>query len=183
MEETNQQPTLFKHALRWGAIVGAVGVFCTIMLYVIDYTLMVQFKILIIFLLIYLGMIIYAGIEYRNSVGRYLAYGKAFQHGFLILATSGLIATLFNMLLYHVIDPELPEKLVEASLENARAMMERFGAPPDSIDGELEKAADRTRNQFTFSGQALGYLFILIFSAIIASISSLFVRRNEPVEI
>ncbi|CAN5591579.1 hypothetical protein BH10BAC4_BH10BAC4_20660 [soil metagenome] len=182
MEETTEQPTLLNHALRWGAICAAISIFFSIMLYVIDYTLMVQLKFLFIFLLVYLGITIYAGIEYRNAVGRFLSFGKAFQHGFLVLAISGLIATLWNMLLYHVIDTELPQKLLEASMENTRTMMEGFGTPPDQIDAALAQAEERAKNQFTFGGQALGYVFILIFSAIMALISGLIVKRNEPLE-
>jgi hypothetical protein len=46
-----------------------------------------------------LGITIYAGIDYRNGVGGFLPYGKAFVHGFLVLAVSALLATLFNMVL------------------------------------------------------------------------------------
>ncbi len=182
MEETTEQPSLLNHAIKWGAICGAISIFFSIMLYVIDYTLMVQLKFLLIFLAIYFGITIYAGIDYRNSGGRYLAYGKAFQHGFLVLAVSGIIATIWNMLLYNVIDTELPKKLLEASMENARAMMENFGTPADRIDEELAKAEERTKSQFTFTGQLMGLLYILIFSAVMAAISSIFVRRNEPIE-
>ncbi|MEJ0056744.1 MAG: DUF4199 domain-containing protein [Bacteroidota bacterium] len=161
---------------------GATSIFLYILLYVIDYTLMVQLKFLFIFLLIYLGITIYGGIEYRNSVGRYLSYGKAFQHGFLVLAISGLIATVWNLLLYHVIDTELPQKLADAAIENTRTMMERFGAPEERIEEEIAKAQERSKNQFTVSGQLMGYGFILIFSAIMAVISALIVRRNEPIE-
>lgn len=183
MEETKEQPNLMKHAIRWGFIVSAVSIFLTVSLYVIDYTLMVQLKFLFLFLAIYLGIVIYAGIEFRKSIGGFLSYGKAFQHGFIILAVSGLIATIFAMLLYHVIDPDLPQKLTEASLENTRVMMEKFGAPADAIDKGLADAEERTKNQFTISGQLMGYVFILIFSAIMAAIGAFITRKNEPVEV
>ncbi|NOT74442.1 MAG: DUF4199 domain-containing protein [Cyclobacteriaceae bacterium] len=183
MEETTEQPTtLLKHAIKWGAICGGISIFLSIMLYVIDYTLMVQLKFLLLFLAIYLGVTIYAGIDYRGTQGRFLPYGKAFQHGFILLAFSGLIATIWNFLLYNVIDTELPQKLMEATMENTRAMMENFGAPADSIDAELAKAEERTKGQFTPAGQALGFVYITIFSAVMALISAIFVKRNEPVE-
>ena len=181
MEETNQQPTLVNHAVKWGAICGALSIFFTIMLYIIDYTMMVQLKFLFSFLAVYLGVTIYAGINYRGLQGPYLPYGKAFLHGFIVLAVSGLIATFWNAILYNLVDTELPQKLVDASMENTRAMMENFGAPADTIDTELAKAEERTRNQFTLSGQALGYGIILIVSAVMALISSIFVKRNEPI--
>ncbi len=175
-----QNTTLFNHAIRWGGILGAVSILITMTLYAVDYTLMVQLKTLFLSLLIYLGLVIYAGINYRNSIGGYLSFGKAFQHGFLVLAISALISTIFNILLYTAIDPELPQKLTDASIENTRQMMENFGAPEDQIDEALEQARERSDDQFSVGGLALGYVWILVFSAIMALISGLIVKKNEP---
>lgn len=183
MEDTSTPaPTLMNHAIRWGGITAAVSVILTMLLYVIDYTLMVQLKVLFIFLVIYIGIVIYAGSDFRKSIGGFMSYGKAFQHGYLILIISGLIATVFTMLLYFVIDPELPEKLTDASIENTRAMMENFGAPEDAIDDALDQAKEATEKQFTVSGIALGYVRILVVSAVMALITAIFVRKNPPVE-
>jgi len=179
-ENSTPAPTLMQHAIRWGLITAAVSIIFTMLLYVIDYTLMVQMKFLFFSLAVYLGIAIYAGIDYRKSIGGFLAYGKAFQHGFLILALSGLIASIFSLLLYTVIDTELPQKLTDASLENTRAMMESFGAPEDAMDEAMEKAKESTAKQFTVSGIAMGYIYIAIFSAIMALISAIFVRKNQP---
>lgn len=184
MEDTSTPaPTFMNHAIRWGAITAAVSVILTMLLYAVDYTLMVQLKILFIFLAIYFGIVIYAGLEYRKSIGGFMPYGKAFQHGYLIFIISGLIATIFSMLLYFVIDTELPQKLTDASIENTREMMEGFGAPEDAIDNALEQAKEATAEQFTVTGIALGYIRILVVSAVMALISALFVRKNQPVEL
>jgi hypothetical protein len=179
-DNTTPAPTLMSHALRWSLIAAGISIISTMLLYAIDYTLMIQLKILFIMLAIYLGITIYAGIDYRKSIGGFLSYGKAWQHGFLILAISGFIATLFSFLLYFVIDPDLPANLVDASMENTRAIMEGFGAPEDSIDEALEKARASTEDRFTVGGILLGYGQIAIFSAIMALISALFVRKNQP---
>jgi hypothetical protein len=175
-----QNTTIFNHAIRWGGILGAVSILITMTLYAVDYSLMVQLKTLFISLLIYLGLVIYAGINYRNSIGGFLSFGKAFQHGFLVLAISALISTIFNILLYTAIDPELPQKLTDASIENTRQMMENFGAPEDQVDEALEQARERSNDQFSVGGLALGYVWILVFSAIMALISGLIVKKNEP---
>jgi hypothetical protein len=175
-----QNTTIFNHAIRWGGILGAVSILITMILYAVDYSLMVQLKTLFISLLIYLGLVIYAGINYRNSIGGFLSFGKAFQHGFLVLAISALISTIFNILLYTAIDPELPQKLTDASIENTRQMMENFGAPEDQVDEALEQARERSNDQFSVGGLALGYVWILVFSAIMALISGLIVKKNEP---
>src|SRR5262245_39623373 len=116
--QTNEAPTMLKHAIRWGVIMAVVSILYTVIMYVVDYTLMVQLKMLFIALAIYLGVAIYGGIDYRKSVGGYLAYGKAWQHAMIVFALSAFISTLFNLLMYNVIDPELPGKLTDASIEN-----------------------------------------------------------------
>jgi hypothetical protein len=182
-DNSTPAPTFMNHAIKWGGITGAASVILTMLLYAVDYSLMVQLKVLFIFLAIYFGIVIYAGIDYRKSIGGFMSYGKAFQHGYLIFIISGLIATVFSMLLYFVIDPDLPEKLTDASIENTRSMMESFGTPEDAIDNALEQAKEATEKQFTASGIALGYVRILVVSAVMALISAIFVRKNQPVDL
>lgn len=181
-DSTTEQPSLFQHTVRWGLILAGVSIFLTVLIYIVDYSIMVQLKFLGLSLLIYLGLTIYAGINYRSTLGGFISYGKAFQHGFLVLAISGLVGTIFAFILYNLIDPELPQKLVDASVENARAMMEKFGAPEDTIDPALEKARIDAADRFTIIGQVKGYLIALIFSAIMSLITSIFVKKNQPVE-
>ncbi|MCE7863686.1 MAG: DUF4199 domain-containing protein [Bacteroidetes bacterium CHB5] len=183
MEQTEESVSLQSHVIKWGLITGGVSIVLTVLLYVVDYTMMVQLKTLFLSLLLYLGITIYAGIDYRNSVGGFLPYGKAFVHGFLVLAISALVATLFTMVLYHVIDPELPQNLTDASIENTREIMAGFGAPEETIDAEIEKVRERTTGQFTVSGQLMSFAYILFFSAIMALISAIFVKKNQPVEL
>lgn len=181
MEENTEPATTFKnHVIRWGMITAAVSIIITMLLYAIDYTIMVQVKFLLFNLVIFLGIVVYAGIEYRKSVGGFLTFGKAWQHGFFILALSGLVGSLFSLLLYNVVDPELPEKLVDASIENTRAIMERFNMPEDKMDEALDKARVDAADRFTIMGTLKGYFFIVIFSAIMALISGLIVRKKQP---
>jgi hypothetical protein len=186
MEPANEQSTptpLMNHAIKHGVILAVVSIVLVMIFYVVDLSILATFKFILLALLIGLGYVIYSGIDYRKELGGYMAYGKAFQHGFLVLAVSGLISTLFNFLLYFVIDPDLPEKLVDAIITNTEETMTSFGAPQDRIDEQMQQMRNEMPNQFSPTGLALGYAKGLIFYAIIALITSLFVRKNEPVEI
>jgi hypothetical protein len=181
MENTTPAaPSLFQHAAKHAAILGVVSIVLTLAAYVIDYTLLVSFSFLLFSLAIYIGYGIYAGIQYRKESGGFLAFGKAFQHGFVVFAISALISTVFTILLYTVIDSELPSKLTEVSLENAAAMMEKFGAPEDAIEEELAKQKEDTEKRFTAVGMLTGYAFTLIGCAIFALISGAVAKRKEP---
>lgn len=180
MEETKPTSTLVSNAVKNGAILGVISIVFILTCYAVDYTLLVQLKILALSLLISLGFGIYAGIKYRNEIGGFLSFGKAFQHGFVLFAISGLVYTLFTFVLYFVIDPELPEKLKEASLANTEEMMRGFGMPEDQLEEAMEKAEESAQGQYSPAKMALGYLFSLIFSAIMALISGLIVKKKEP---
>jgi hypothetical protein len=181
--EEKETPTLFQHALRWGLIVGAISIALTVVAYAIDYGMLANWKFGIFVFALLIGLAIYAGINYRNEIGGFLAYGKAFQHGFILMAISGLISTAFTALLYTVIDPELPAKLTEVALDNAQKMMEGFGMPEDQMDQAMEDARKRTEDQFSIGGLGMGYGIGLIIYAVLASITSIFVRKNPPDEV
>ncbi|MCZ8023470.1 MAG: DUF4199 domain-containing protein [Cyclobacteriaceae bacterium] len=181
MENTTQTPpSLFQHALKHAAILGVISIVLTLAAYAIDYTLLVSMSFAFLSFAVYLGYGIYAGIQYRKENGGYLAFGKAFQHGFITFAISALISTVFGLLLYTVIDSELPAKLTEASMENAAAMMEKFGAPEDAIEEALAKQKEDTEKRFTPVGMLTGYVFTLIGCAIFALISGAVAKRKEP---
>ena len=183
MEETQNPPvSIYNHAMKFGLILGIISIVCVILSYVIDLSFMASFKFIGLVLVIGLGMTIYAGINYRNEIGGYLPYSKAFIHGILVLAVSGLVSTVFNIVLYTIIDPELPQKLTDAIIENTESMMQRFGAPEESIEQAIEKMRGELPANFAPAGLAFGFVKSLIWYAIIAAITSLFVRKSEPVE-
>ena len=184
MEETQNPPvSIYSHALKFGIILGIVSVVCVILSYVIDLTFMVSFKFLGLMMIVGLGLVIYAGINYRNEIGGYIPYGKAFIHGIAVLAISGLISTIFNIVLYSVIDPELPQKMVDAIIQNTEEMMQKFGAPEESIEQSVAQMRIEMPDKFTTVGLLLGYLKTFIGYAVIAAITALFVKKNEPVEL
>lgn len=181
IQEDNVPPTLLNHALRWGLIVGLTSGILSLLLYAVDYTLLADWKVGLMLFAIYIGLTIYAGINFRKESGPYLSFGKAFQHGFIIFACSGLIATAFSILLFQVIDADLGGKVTEAAVEKTAEMMNNFGAPADQIDKAIDDTRERMANQYTLSGQLKGYGFIVIVSGVLALITGLIVRKQEPV--
>jgi hypothetical protein len=178
MEQTSSSPNLFKHAARMGAIGGGIGIALTVLIYIADIRLMADWKVGIFFLLFYLGYVIYAGIQFRKESGGYLPYGKAFQHGYITLAVGGVISTLFSILLFHVIDPSIPETLTQASIEKTEEMMAGFGMPEDKIEEEIEK--QDIPGRFTVVGQLTQLGWSLLINAVVAAITAIFVRKNQP---
>lgn len=180
MENENATPSFMNHAGKHALILGGISVVLTLAAYAIDYTLLASMSFGLISLAVYLGYGIYSGINYRNEIGGYLSFGKAFQHGFVVFAVSALISTIFNILLYTVIDPELPEKITEVAVENAQKMMEGFGMSGDQLDEAMQKTKEDTIKRYTAGGLAMSYGFTLIGCAIFALISGAIAKRKEP---
>lgn len=166
--------------MKHGVILGIISIALTLVFYVIDYALLADWKVGLISFAIFLGYGIYSGIGYRNEIGGFMPFGKAFQHGFLVFAISALISTVFNILLYTVIDPELPGKITEVAVQNAEAMMEGFGLSGDALDEAMEKTRKDTADRYTLGGLALGYVWALIGCAVFALITGAIVKKKEP---
>jgi Protein of unknown function (DUF4199) len=181
-ESTTEQPSIFQHAIKWGVIMGGIGIALTILFYAVDYTMLADWKTGILIFLVLIGFTTFAGINYRTQAGGFLSYGEAFKHGFILMAISGIVSTLFMILMYTVIDTELPQKLMDATMEKTQAMMEGFGVPEDQMDKAMEDAKKRTEGQFSAFGAVKSYGFGLILYAIFSLITSIFVKKNQPVE-
>lgn len=180
MKENTTTPTLVNHGARWGAILAGVTIVLVMLLYAIDYTLMAGFTFIIMATLLGIGMVIYAGINYRNQIGGYLPFGKAYLHGLLVFAVAGLISTAFNFLLYFVIDPDLANNMTEAIISNTENTMENWGAPQESIDQTIEKMREDMPQNFTALGLIKGYFTGLIWYIILSLITGLIVKKNQP---
>jgi hypothetical protein len=181
MEENATVPTSpFNHAAKWGAIYGAVSIVISMLIYAIDFTLFAGFTFLIISLVVGFGFVIYGGINYRNEVGGYLAFGKAYIHGFIMFAVAAAISTAFSILLFTVIDPDLPQNLTDAIISNTEAMMQKFGAPQDSIDQTIDQMREEQPKNFAPFGLVKSYFFTLIWYAILSLITGLIVKKNQP---
>ena len=182
MEEQENLPDLKQHAAKNGAILGAISIIISLLVYVVDATIYADWWYGLLLLVISLGYISYSGIQFRNEIGGFLSFGKAYVHGFIAFCTAGLIGILFQILLFQVIDPDLVNILIDASVENTAAMMEKFGADPDSMEEALDKVREDMPDRFSAVGQLKGYGIALIFYAIFSLISGAIAKKKDPSE-
>lgn len=180
-EEVQEKQSVVQNALKFGVIVGVVGAMITLLLYVAGPEFMVKWWVGLISLAVFIGLVIYGGISYRNEIGGYIDFGPAFLHGFITLAVAGLIGTLVNFLLFTVVDPNLPEELTEATVEQAISMAEGFGATGAALDEAEARAREQTEGQYEVGGLVKQYFIGLIIYAVMALITGLIVRRKEKV--
>jgi hypothetical protein len=177
-ESQQKQPSLVLHALKWGMFLGALMIVLAFLLLEINYKLIADIKTGLLVILLVLGFTIYGGINFRNKSGGALSYGDSYQHGIAMMAVGGFIYSIYNLLLYTVIAPELPGKLIEVSIQKEEAELSEDGK--EIIDSAVESARKSGAAKFSISGVLTGYPIVLIFYAVCALITALFVRKSKP---
>ncbi len=114
---TSPRPPLFKTAMESGAIITAVLIVYTMILYLLDlhaeqWLGYVAIGIMIIALYI-------AGVKYRDSAGRSpLSYGGAFKFLLLTLVVASVLGAIFNYIYFLWIAPETLDLAIEKSYED-----------------------------------------------------------------
>jgi hypothetical protein len=178
MNEQAQSP--IPSAVRPGIILGLVSLVLTYVAYFIDSSYLASGYFGLVSLVLFFGLIIYFGKEYRKEVGGFMSFGTAFKFSFFAILTSGFIGLIGSILLFHVIDPSLPQVLGDLTFESQLEMMESFGGSPDSLPAEtLEEMRQASLSNFTLLGQLKAFGFGLVAYAIIALILGAILKKKD----
>ena len=177
-----EKNSLFNHSLKFGFIIGIVGIIIGVLAYMAGESLMVKWWFGIIILVINIGLIIYSGIQYRASIGGYMDFKTAFSITFLTFLIAGILGTIFTIILYQVIDPELPGRLTQAAIEQTEQMMNNFGAQQESINEQMALIKEKMANQFSLPGQIKGFGISMIIYAVVALIIGAIIKKSEKID-
>jgi len=169
-----------KHALKNGVILSGISIILVLIIYVIDVTLLAKWYVGIGVFVLSMTLVSYFGIQYRKEIGGYLGFKGSFMYSYLTFIVAGFVSTIFNILLYTVIDPELPHIILEASLENTEQILRSFGAPDSAIDEAIAKMEVDIPAQLSAMGQVKFYGWALLIYLGLSLITGLIIRKNEP---
>ena len=164
-----------------GVILGLIGSAIVMITYIVDYTLLANLKFMIIPFAINFALVIYFGRQFRKAGSGYLTYGKAFKLTFFILIVASVVGMLFQMLLFNVLDPDLPQMLAKEAIANTEGILRSVGMDQSQIDAQVKIMEVEILANYSPIGQLKNSWAIILFGAIIASITSIFIKKNEPV--
>ncbi len=175
-------PSKIVHGVKTGGIVGGVMVVISLLLYIVNPSTFAASWLNLSLLVLSFGIVIYFGLQFRKLVGGYLSFGDAFVHGFISFLIAGFMGTLFNILLFNVIDPDLARLIMDTTIDNTIALFEKLGMTGSQIDETVEKMEKDMIDGFKPLGAIKNYLIVSIFYVIAALISGAIVKKKKPEE-
>ena len=123
---------------------------------------------------------------FKRDGDGYMTYGQGLGLAVISMTVAGFFAGLLSFLYISLVDPSVPEKIADASIEMAYNMTERMGgeiddATEDMLETQRQEAIDKGAN---FIGTVLGAGFMyLIMGLIFGLIISAFTKNNHPEQV
>lgn len=172
MEEKVKAP-FWKPALIYGAILGFVSVFLSLVFYFIG--MATESWTNWVIMLVTLALLVYLMLHYRKEyLGGYASFGQIFV---MVLVSAGIVSTIigavYQYLLFTVIDPGLVEQLKIATEEK---IMSNSRIPESMYDDLFEKMEKRTTAAYMTK---MALIFGPVVNAIIGLIVAAFIKKEE----
>ena len=174
MEE--QQPKTGKFALKYGIIIGVIGIVFNLMLYSQDMHYQIDLKRLIFTLVLGVIFIVVGSIfairEFKKSNNGFISIAEGLKIGVGMALISGIIGIIFSFVLTKVIDPEMEQKALEYSTN----VLLESGMSQEQV----QKQIDSQKNPNPFL-QIAGVLIFNLFIGFIGSlIPALALKKSRP---
>ncbi|MBT8326624.1 MAG: DUF4199 domain-containing protein, partial [Bacteroidia bacterium] len=134
----------YKPAISRGITMGVIGILVFLVIYAIDPFLFAKpagwiTSLAINFIALPIVFMILAARDCKPNFSPY-NFGKAFNAAFFTGVVSALIALVFSVIFTMVIDITWEQGVQEAALESTQELMEKMGAPDESIEEAMEQA-------------------------------------------
>lgn len=173
------QHSLKQYITIQGVIFGLIQTILFYLLYFIDRSLLISFLVGFLFLGFVAIYPIVITVRYRNKNNGILPFKDCFKIMFFSMLLRSIVVTIFTLLLFMVIDPDLGKYLQEATIEKTVTMMEKFGTPQEQVDKTVAQMSEQ--DNFAIGAQVkgllMGVVIALFYSLVIASI----VKKNPPI--
>jgi hypothetical protein len=167
------------YTLTGGLISGFLGIIFTSVTYFIGIQAMVSLWTALVALLMFTGLYVFMGLRYRKLNGGYLTFKDAFALIFFMGMISSVLGGTFQIILYHVINPDLPGMMHDAIIQKTINMMQRFGSPQDKIDETITKMQENT-GEYSMGSQIRSIALSSIGVAIVALIIGAIIKKTPP---
>lgn len=166
-----------------GLIYGVISIVYLMITYIMGIDAMISYWNMGISLVVGLGLMVYMGLQSREQAGGFATLGENFKNILIIMGLGYFLYLLFNFALNTIIDPQLPVKMFDATIENTMAMMEKFNVPEEELDAaydQLEIAKEEIHSTYTIFGFLKSYLIMIGFGSVGAVIAAAITKKENP---
>ena len=169
-----------RNGITFGVLIGIVSSLITATIYAIDLNLFSSWWIGITSIIVYLILGIVLLSKTKKEVKTIFTFKDAFTTYFIAAVIGILISTLFNVLLFNVIDPSAKDTLLEITMKITANMMQKFGTPASVINEAISKLKET--NPYSTIELLKGSIFSVIFSSIFGLILAAFFKTRSTQE-
>lgn len=166
------------NASKFGLIIAGISVGYTLVAYLIDLKLMVNYWMGILLIVTNLVLMIVAVAQAKKKMGGFMEFKDAFTTFILTYLINGLIVTLFSIALFVYIDPEVTETLKELTIEKSLSMMEKWNMPEEQM--EVQMAALESQDSYSLGSLTKSFLLGIIAFSVIGLIVAAVMKKNKP---
>jgi hypothetical protein len=166
-----------RNGITFGVLTGIISALITATIYAVDLNLFVSWWVGILSILIYLVLGIVLLSKTKKEMNGLFVFKDAFTTYFICAVIGIAIGTVFNILLFNVIDPSAQDTLKEITIKNAVAMMQKFNSPAAAINEMIAKMKEN--NPYSVVELLKGSVFSMVFSAIIGLIMAAFFKSKS----
>ncbi|WP_224490991.1 DUF4199 domain-containing protein [Robertkochia flava] len=167
-----QKPKTGQFALRFGLLMGALGITFSLMLHFMDLQYTQSAANSVVGIAIILGILITAIYQYKKANGGYLSLTDALKVGIGAALVGGIISALYTMLYANVIEPDF----LERSGEMMRSTLRNDN--PDLTTEQIENAVQSQRDFFWVTYPIL-IIFNLFVGFIVSLVIGLIMRKEQ----
>lgn len=172
----SMSPQLIRESL----VVGAAFVLLNVLAYLADPTLLASTWFGFGIGILSWVALVMLGVRERKRQDNVLRYWPSWKALMIASAIVILMSTVWQLLLFNVIDSGLVAVLEEAAIENAVSMMEGFGTPESAIEEAVAQMEDgQIREGYAPGRMAINGLIGIAFMGVLNLLFALIVRK-EP---
>jgi hypothetical protein len=171
-------PYIKKYAMNFGIIAAVISILYSLIAYLVDQSLFVNLVAGVVMMVIGFVLYIMSPLRVKRDQGGYITFRDAVTSFVLTFIIAGITGVIWNLLLFNVIDPELQSTVQEMTIEKSVQMMERFGAPEESIDQSIAQMEET--NNYSLGNQVKGFFMMLLFMTIVGLIVAAIIKKDPP---
>lgn len=181
IEEAHQRSGVInKESVRDGLYVGLINVAISLIAWLFDPLFFFKHTASgFVLVALVLGLQCLFLIQIRRTLGNFWSFGEAFRASMIIVLISTAIYTLWQALLFNVLDPTLGARAQQAILDMVSETFEKMGRGANA-DAAIEKMKSQDMNPGHMGNIFKNFLTGIAFWAVLSVILAAIFQRKKP---